>query len=271
MSDTLIVLLNQFMSVVPRLFSALLAFIIGYLVVKIVSKTIIRLLEAIKIDKLGEKLNEIEIIGKANIKIKLSQLLGKILHYFLLLFVILISVDILNLEAISSLMLDLFILVPKIIVAFAILILGLLVAEMIRKLVDTTLRSLALPSAGIIANFIFYFLFINVIVVAVAQTGITTAFLEQNISIIIAGGVLAFSIGYGLASKDVMSNYLSSFYVKNKINVGDQIIFGSTSGMVVEIDKTAVCIVAEDQKIYIPLKSIINDKIIIKNKQLKLE
>ena len=63
-----------------------------------------------------------------------------------------------------------------------------------------------MPSASLISNFVFFF-FINILIVALSQASINTSFIEQNISIIIAGGVLAFSIGYGLASKDIVSSF----------------------------------------------------------------
>ncbi len=271
MSDTLVLLLQQVVQVVPRVLSALFVFIVGYIIVKILSKSIIRLLARVNIDTLGDKLNEIEIIAKANMTIKLSVIVGKIFYYFLLLFVLLVATDILQLQAISTLVVDLFSFIPKLLVALILLVIGILVSEMIRKMIETALRSLVIPSAVMIANFVFYFLFVNVIIVAVSQAGISTDFLEQNISIIIAGAVLAFSIGYGLASRDVMANFLTSFYSKDKIKIGDDITFGGESGQVVDMDKNSIKILSGDKFIYFPMKSLLNDKIIIHNKQLKIE
>jgi hypothetical protein len=271
MSETLTLLLNQIVQVLPRLASALFVFIVGYIVVRIISKTIIKLLEKIKIDTFGEKLNEIGFIEKANITVKLSQIFGKIIYYFLLLLVMIVSADILQLPAISNLVVDVFNFIPKVLVALIILVFGVLLAEIIRKIVLTTLTSLVLPSAPIIANFVFYFLFINVVIVAVSQAGISTGFLEQNISIIIGGGVLAFALGYGLAAKDVMANFLSSFYSNDKVNIGDIITIEGETGQVVEVNKTAIKILSGDRFIYFPLKTLLQNKVIIHNKQLKIE
>ena len=77
----------------------------------------------------------------------------------------------------------------------------MLLAEFFRSVLETTMKSLGIPSATMIANFFFYFLFINIVIVALSQAEINTDFLSQNISLIIGGIVFAFALAYGIASK----------------------------------------------------------------------
>lgn len=263
MTDTINQMINQFISFAPNLFSAIVILIVGLIISKFVASVTRRFLVKIQVDKFGEKLNEIELIQKSNLTIKLSAVFSKFIYYFLLVFFLVAASDVLNMAAISELVLGLFNLIPKLIVGLIIFIFGMLIAEGIRSVVQTTLTSLGIPSAKIIASVLFYFLFINVIISAIAQAEINTAFLEQNLSIIIGGAVLAFAIGYGLASKDVLANFLSSFYAKDKVEIGDVVTIDNEKGEVIAMDRNSVTIEADDRLIIYPLKVLLNEKVSI--------
>ncbi len=258
---------QQFLSGVPRLVTALVILLIGMIISKMVRKAIKKLLERIKVDAIGEKLNEIEMVQKANIQIKLSDILSKIVYYVLMLFFMVAAADALGMPAVSQLVTDIFNFVPNLIVAFIVLILGLLLSDVVRSLVLTALKSLGVPSAKVISSFLFYFLFINVVVSALSQAKINTAFLSQNISLLIGGGVLAFGIGYGLASRDVIANYLASFYSKDRVNIGDVISVDEKKGEVIDIDKSCITIMTEESRIIVPLSKLTSQSLIIYNKE----
>jgi len=219
----------------PKVIGAIAVLVIGLLVAKIISKIIRKALVAVNVDSIGEKLNEIDIVEKSNIKIKISTILSKVVYYFLILIFLMLATDILDMAAVSELVLKMTTLVPKIIVAGVILIIGTLVSDGIRGIAQTTLESLGIPSSRMIASFIFYFLFISF-------------------------------IGYGLASKSSMSNFLASYYSTGKFDIGDTITMDGVTGKVVEMDKSSLILIAENgNKVIFPLSQISNSKIEIYN------
>lgn len=259
-------LVSNFVSAVPKVLTAILIAIVGIIISKVVSKIFRTFLEKIQIDKLGDKLNEIEFIDNANIKIKFSSFLSKILYYLMLIFFLVMATDVLAMPAISNLVAGLFNLIPSLIVALIILVVGTLFSEAIRKLVQTALESFGIPSAKMISTFLFYFLFINIALTALKQAKIDTAFLQQNISLLIGGIVLAFAIGYGFASKSTMSNFLASFYSQGKLNVGNTVSIDGTTGDIVSIDKSTMILkTKEGNNVIFPLHMITNSKIEIHN------
>jgi hypothetical protein len=171
------------------------------------------------------------------------------------------ATETLGMPAVSQLVTDLINLVPKLITAVILLAIGTFIADSLKNLVTTTLKSIGVPTAKLIGTVVFYFLFISVLMSALAQAGINTDFLNDNMKIIIAGAVLAFSIGYGLASKDVMGNMLASFSAKKRIQVGQKITIGKYSGEVINIDNSNLTLLSEGRKIAIPLNKI-NSEII---------
>ena len=259
-------LITSFMRGVPNFFMAVVIAIIGFIVAKIIAKIIQKAMVSINIDAIGEKLNEIDFIDKSNIKIKISTILSKVVYYVLILFFMVAATDVLGMPAVSSLVSDLFNLIPNLIVAGIILILGTLLADMLRGVVQTALESLGIPSARMISSFVFYFMLINIVISAFTQAQINTAFLSQNISIVIGGIVLAFAIGYGLSSRSSMSNFLASYYSKGKFDVGDTITLDGVTGKVVEMDKSSLILIADSgNKIIFPLNQVSNSKIEIHN------
>jgi len=73
---------------------------------------------------------------------------------------------------------------------------------------------------------------------------------------IIGGMVLAFSISYGLASRNFVSNYLASFYINDKFEIGDQIIIDGIQGEIIELDKTSCVLKTQNGKMIIPLSQL---------------
>lgn len=246
-------MLSKTMAILPNIATAIVILIIGLLVAKLLAGMIKKLLKAAKIDALGESLNRIDIISKANMKIELSSIFSKTVYYFLLLIVLILASSALNMPEVTNLISDIFKFIPKLLVAFIILILGTLLADVVKNMIHTALKSLGVPSAGMISSVFFYFLFINVVISALTQAEIKTDFLAQNISILLGGIILAFAIGYGLASKDTMSNLLASFYVKNSLKVGDKVTIDGITGTIAEVDKSKLTIETADSMVMMPL------------------
>lgn len=246
-------LVTNFVNVVPKILIGILLFVIGIIISKIISKIVKKAFSKIGVDKLGEKLKEIDIVQKSNIDIKISDILSKFIYYFVLLFFAVAAASVLGIPEISQLVSDILTFIPNLIVALIILILGTLLADGLRKFMHTALNSLGVTSAGLISSILFYFLFINIVIIALSQSGVDTDFLSQNISIIIGGIVLAFAIGYGLASKDVMANMVASFYNKGKFQIGDQIEIEGIRGVVTDVNKSSLELKNKDGKVVIPL------------------
>jgi len=258
-------MLNQFVSAIPGIVGSIVIFVVGLIIAKVISKIITKFLEKIQIDKLGEKLQEIEMVDKSNINFKISTILGKIFYYFLVLFFAVIATDILGMPAVSQIVTDIFNFIPKLIMALVILVIGLLASDAISKIIYTTCNSLGIPSAKLLSTFVFYFLFINIFILALTQADINTEFLSQNISILIGGAILAFSIGYGFASKDIVANLLASFYSKDKFQIGDTITFEGDKGQIINMDRSTLTIQSNEKKIIFPLSKLTNQKVEIHN------
>jgi len=130
-------------------------------------------------------------------------------------------------------------------------------------MVQSTCESLGIPAAKVIATFVFFFVMINALMISLKKATIPTQFLTDNLTVLFAGIVAAFAIGYGLASKGIMSSFLSSYYSKSRFNVGDRISIDGSTGEIIEMDSTTIIIYAEGKRVIVPLSKFSEEKVII--------
>ncbi|MEO0626239.1 MAG: mechanosensitive ion channel domain-containing protein [Bacteroidota bacterium] len=249
--------LRALLAVIPALLKASVILLLGYFVAKLVSKGIKVALQKIKADNIANRLNDVEFIQRSGIEIKPSTLLSKIVYYFLMIIVIMTAVEALGMTMVSVMMADLIKYIPQAVTAFAILLLGIFMADFVKKIVLAACRSLNIAASNMIANVIFYFIFLNIVLISLRQANLQTAFMESNISIILAGIAAAFAIGYGLASRDIMGNLLSAFYNRGRIEIGDEITIDGKRGRIIAMNNNSLTLRSEeDTEVIVPFKKL---------------
>ncbi len=253
--------LLELANVIPNLIGAVIVFAVGWILAKTFSKILKKVLEKTGIDKLAEKLNEIEIVYKSKVKVVPSIFLSKILYYLILFVFAMAATEVLGMQAISELMQNTMAYIPKLFAALLVMVFGIFVADAIKKMVFTAANSLAIPSAKLISTIVFYFIFVNVLMITLKQAELKTDFIETNISIIFAGVIFAFALGYGMASKGLMSNLLSSFYSKSKFEIGTTISVDGVKGEIIDVDTTSITLQTETSKVVIPMGKLMNEKV----------
>lgn len=254
-------LLQQLQEFLPNFIFALAILIIGWIIAKIAARIIRKILTSIKIDDLAIKLNDIDIVRKANLKILPSNILSKTVYYVIMLLTGAVATEKLGVAAVTNLLTDFIDYLPRLFTAFLFFIIGLLIADAIRGIVLTACKSLGIPSANIIASVVFYFIFLSVTMSALDQAGVRTDFIKSNLMIVIAGAVGAFAFGYGLASKGMMANFLATFYTKGKFIVGDMITVDGVKGQIIEMDNTSFALKTANSKIVFPLSKLTEKEI----------
>ncbi|WP_421797436.1 mechanosensitive ion channel family protein [Haliscomenobacter sp.] len=251
---------NDLIAFVPKFIGALLLLFLGWFLGRMISRFFQKLLERIGADKLGDRLNQIDFIARSPVKLKPSIMVGKFFYYVIFIFFFMAATDTLGITAVSEMISKIFEYLPRILSALVVFVIGILFADMLKKLVHTACASLNIPAAGLIANFVFYFVFINVAMITLSQAGIDTNFIQDNLSIILAGIVGAFAVGYGYASRPLVGNLLAAYYNKNKVKVGDIISIDGVKGKIVAMDNSTMTLDADDRKIVVPLNKLSSEK-----------
>lgn len=202
-------LLARFSEGAPKLLFALLILAIGRVVAGVVRRIVRRILASLQVDRLAEQLNDIDLVQRTGMKIQISSVLAQMAFYVLMLGFIIFATDMLGIPAITDMVRDVINYLPALFSAFVLFLLGLFLADMVRGAVQTTCQSMGIPSAKMIATAVFYFLFVTIAVSALSQAKISTGFIASNLTVVIGALALAFAVGYGLAARDLVANYIA--------------------------------------------------------------
>lgn len=254
-------LLKRFSEAAPKILFALLILLIGWMIASGVRRLIRRLLASLHVDRLAERLNDIDIVQRTGMRIQISAVVAQMVYYVLMLGFIIFATDMLGIPAITEMVRDLINYLPALFSAFVLLLLGLFLADIVRNIVQTTCQSMGIPSAKMIATAVFYFLFVTIAVSALSQAKISTGFIAANLTVVIGALALAFAIGYGFAARDLVSNYVAGHYNRNKVRIGDDVSIDGARGKVVMIDSTSLILQTPERAIIIPLSKMMTEKV----------
>lgn len=246
-------LVEDFIAVIPNVIAAIFLLIVGWILANILARIVKKVMTTIKVDEAADKLHEIDIVHKSNIKIVPSKIFSKLMYYVVIFIFLIASANQLGMEPVSDLISNLVSYIPKLISAAIVLAIGLWIADKIKSVVKDSCAALGVPAAPVISSLVFYFLFINILLLALKQAEINTDFLTTNISLILGGIIFAFAIGYGIASKDTMANLLGGLYSKNKFEIGEEIRIGEVRGKIVAKDKSSLTVKTNDSNVIVPL------------------
>ncbi|MBD2699053.1 mechanosensitive ion channel [Spirosoma sp. BT702] len=254
-------LIDQFVDFVPRLLFAIIILAIGFGIARLISFIVLRVLGKVGFDKIGHRLNEIKLIKQLKTEVKLSEILAKVLYYFILLVFVKAATEKLGVAAITEMVASLIQFIPKLIAAAIMLQVGVLLSDGIRSAVLSVCQSFNIASARLLSTIVFVFFLIITIISALGQAGINTELLESSFNLVIGGIIFAFAVGYGMASRDLMANILSSFYTKNKYREGQIIQIDNVKGPIVRIDNLSMTIQTGDTTTVLPLQTLQTKKV----------
>ena len=212
--DTFSKLIEQFSTFTSNLISAIVILLVGWIVAKTTSLIIKNVLSRVGIDKIGDRIKEIDAIKKFNLDFKLSKVISLIVYIFILLFLSVSAADKLGVPAISSMFLTLVNFIPKVIVASVMTLLGLFLSDLARNFVVSLCKSFNIASGKLIGIGVFFFLLFITVILALGQAGINTTLLESSFNIIIGGMVFAFSNRIWVSFKRHSVKYNEFFLLK---------------------------------------------------------
>ena len=194
----------------PRLWVAIIVWILFWFIAKAVRSGITTLSRKIWVETIADKANINEFLVKANIKWGLSSVIGNIAYWIIYLFGINISFNSLGLDVVSDLISDLIAYIPNLFVAVIILLVGTFIAKFVKDLINGAVAAsnstvLRAGKAGYFAVMFF------TVITALKQAGIDISFLTDNVNTIVMGIMLALWLAFGLWGKDKAQQMLDKW------------------------------------------------------------
>ena len=89
--------------------------------------------------------------------------------------------------------------------------------------------------------------------------------ITNNITLILGSFLLAFALGVGLGSKEIVADILRAFYTRKTYVVGDRIVIGDDEGVIKSIENNSLTLETRSGKYVIPIKDVVSQKVQIKS------
>jgi len=255
------IILDGLMTTGMTVGKALLILLFGWLLIKIVLIVLKKALKFIKIDKLGEKINEIELVEGKPLNINITKVILSFVKWSMLLLLIIVVSEMLSLTIISEELGNLIHYLPQLISALVIFMIGLFIANLAKNAIKTLFKSLEISGAKIISQLVFMILLAIITITALNQAGIDTEIITSNLTLIFGAFLASFALALGLGARGVVSDLLRTFYTRRTYELGQRIKFKKVEGEIIAIDDISMTLKTSNGKLVIPVKDIVESQV----------
>ncbi len=195
---------------VPGLITAMIVFIVGWIVAVALGKIIMQIIDAVKVDSALESLGVGEILNRGGFKLNSGAFVGGLVRWFFILVFLLGAVDILGLTQVTAFLRDVVLVyIPNVIVAVLILLVAAMVAETVKRIVRGAAEAGKFPSAPFLAGVARWSIWISGILAALYQLGIAGELIKTIFTGFVAMLAIAGGLAFGLGGKDHAADFIA--------------------------------------------------------------
>ena len=209
-------MLARVASFLPTLLGVLVILIIGWIVAGILKNVVVKLLKLIQLDTATEKAGLGDVLRRGGIRQTLSELVGVLIYWLVMLMVFMTSLNALGMTVAASLLDKVIMYIPNVIAAMFILSLGIFFSSMIGTVVRTASSNAGITQAKFLGQLTQVVIMIFAIMITLEQLNIASSVLNLAINIVLASIGLAFALAVGLGSKDIAGKLVGDLVNKVK-------------------------------------------------------
>lgn len=206
----------KIMAFLPELIGAVIIFVVGLVIAKLIKVAVIKLLRLVRFDNATEKTGVKSFLEKGNILKTPSEILGLLVYWFIMILVLVASLDALGLPIVSDILNDIFLYIPNVVAAIIVLILGILFANLLSAIVRTAASNAGFATAEALSNVALYAVVFFSVSIALIQLGIGEDIVAAAFIIAFGATALALALAFGLGGKDVAAEYLKRWLEHKK-------------------------------------------------------
>lgn len=200
--------------ILSRLIGLLIVIVVGWLIAKVIKTVIVKVLKTARLDAVAESTGVNTFLSKGGIKQTFSELIGGMFYWLCLLVTAAVAVDFLGLDVVGSLLNQVILYIPNIILSIFILLLGIFMSTFLGTMVQTAAANAGLVRAKLLAKIVEMIVIISAIVIALEQLRIGSEIIILVVKSIIIGIAAAMAIAFGLGCKEMAEKFLSDWLEK---------------------------------------------------------
>ena len=201
---------TRVMGFLPTLVSVIVILIVGWIIATLVQKVVTRFLKLARLDTASEKTGIANILTKGDINYTLSEIIGVIIYWLVMLVVVLAAVNTLQLTVAAELLNRVILYVPNVIASVFILVLGIFFSSVVASAVRTTAANAGIQQSRFLAQMTQTTISIFVFLEALKQLGIDTTLIDLIIKAVLGALALGVGLAIGLGCKDMAAKQVGS-------------------------------------------------------------
>lgn len=203
---------------VPTLLLAFAILIVGYFLAHAVEKILSKVLKILEFDTVADKMGIGHILRTGGVKHTLSELIGLLTYWVLMIMVLIMSVKTFGLTTVAGLLDTVLGFIPSVIGGLLVLTIGMLIAKVVSALVYIVAKNTDMPLPETVSRLCKYAIMVFVVIMFLKEIGFVGLFEGTHYTIFIGGIIFAVSLAFGLAGKDIALRYLDVLKIKK---IGD--------------------------------------------------
>jgi small-conductance mechanosensitive channel len=228
----------------PRLGGAVLLLVLGIAIAFLGGRLVRRALLTVGLDPLADRFGIHDVLRRIGLPPSLSHILGTTVRIALIVVAVVAAVSLLGLGALSEALNAVVLFMPKLFVALALTLAGVVLAQFLGARVDRLAQQMdiaaplrQLVEVAVIALFV---------LTALAQLGVPTMILTALVGVVLLAAVLTLALAFGLGGRDVARQISAGRYVAGAFEVGQRITVGNLTGEIVTFQSAATLLRAAD-------------------------
>jgi len=220
--DTFEIMLNsleefgaQMAVMVPKMLGAILLFIVGWLIAKLIKRLLIKMMHWLRLDVLAEKSGVEDFLVRGGVKFTATTLVATTVYWILLLAIVLAILRVVGVRGATDLLDRILLYIPNVIIAMIVLISGALWAKFIQGLVYAYLNNIGMKGAEAMSAVARYAILIFVVSVALEQLAIGGEILISAFQLAFGALCLALALAFGLGGKEWAAGIIDRTWNQN--------------------------------------------------------
>jgi hypothetical protein len=200
----------------PELIGAIIIFVVGWIIARLVKLGVEKLFKLVRFDKATEKTGVREFLKKGDIVKAPSEIIGSLVYWFIMILVLIASLDALGLPIVSDLLNSIFLYMPNVVAAIIVLVLGFLLGNLLSAVVRTAASNAGLKNAEGLGKLALYAIVFFSGAIGLIQLGIGEDIVVSAFGFVFGAAALALALAFGLGGRDVAAEYLKRWLEEKK-------------------------------------------------------
>ncbi len=259
----------QIVATIPRVISASIILLIGFIIGRTVGWGVSKILSTMKFEDALDNTGLGKVVSRSGWN--MTRIISTVVKWFIYIFFITAAVNALQFTQLADALTSIWLWIPNLVAFIVILIIGSIIAEFVGNWAQRELPARGVPGGRAIGLGAKGILYTIVFVTAITQLQIGAGILNIVISALVWGVAGAIAIGLGVALayglKDILPSIIhGTANIKSTLKPGQKVRINGTTGTIRQAG--TLQIILENEKgetVVVPTKSIVDKEIVIES------